>query len=130
MNDPTERPVVVCVDDEAPILAALRRTLRHEAFEFLATEKPDQAIEWILTRGAQVVIADQRMPTVTGLELLDLVKACSPRTVRIMLTGHSDLTGVMKWKNLDSIQLLLRKPWDDAQLKETLRRILKLESVA
>jgi response regulator RpfG family c-di-GMP phosphodiesterase len=126
MAETAERPVVVCVDDEPGILSALRRVLRHEDIEFLATEKPAEALDWVLLRQARLVIADQRMPGVTGLELLDLVKSCSPSTIRIMLTGQSDLTGVMKWKNLDSIQLLLRKPWDDEELKEVLRRLLKL----
>lgn len=124
MAETSERPVVVCVDDEPGILSALRRVLRHEDIEFLATEKPAEALDWVLLRQARLVIADQRMPVVTGLELLELVKRCSPSTIRIMLTGQSDLTGVMKWKNLDSIQLLLRKPWDDAELKAILRRLL------
>jgi response regulator RpfG family c-di-GMP phosphodiesterase len=126
MGETAERPVVVCVDDEPSILSALRRVLRHEDIEFLATEKPAEAMDWVLLRKARLVIADQRMPVMTGLEFLELVKRTSPSTIRIMLTGHSDLTGVMKWKNLDSIQVLLRKPWDDAELKEILRRLLKL----
>ena len=124
MSDFEERPVVVCVDDDASILSALRRTLRNEPYEFLATESPSDALDWVLVRKARVVLADQRMPVVTGLEFLDLVRACSPSTVRIMITGQSDLTGVIKRKKLESIQKLIRKPWDDTQLKELLRRLL------
>ena len=126
MSDFEERPVVVCVDDDASILSALRRTLRNEPYEFLATENPSDALDWVLVRKARVVLADQRMPIVTGLEFLDLVRACSPSTVRIMITGQSDLSGVLKRKSLESIQKLIRKPWDDLQLKELLRRLLGL----
>ena len=124
MRDSTERPVVVCVDDDASILSALRRTFRQEPFEFLATEDATEALDWVLLRKARIVLADQRMPVVTGLEFLDLVKACSPSTIRIMITGQSDLTGILQRKKLESIQKLIRKPWDDAQLKAVLRGLL------
>jgi response regulator RpfG family c-di-GMP phosphodiesterase len=126
MSDLEERPVVVCVDDDASILSALRRTLRNEPYEFLATESPSDALDWVLTRKARIVLADQRMPIVTGLEFLDLVRACSPSTARIMITGQSDLSGVLQRKKLESIQKLIRKPWDDVQLKDLLRRLLGL----
>ena len=124
MIDSTERPVVVCVDDDTGILSALRRTFRSEPFEFLATEDATEALDWVLIRKARIVLADQRMPVVTGLEFLDLVKACSPSTIRIMITGQSDLTGILQRKKLESIQKLIRKPWDDGQLKATLRGLL------
>ena len=124
MSDVEERPVVICVDDDVSILSALRRTLRFEPYEFLATENPTEALDWVLLRKARVVLADQRMPVVTGLEFLDLVKACSPATVRVMITGQSDLTGVIQRKKLESIQKLVRKPWNDAELKGLLRRLL------
>ena len=124
MIDSAERPVVVCVDDDTSILSALRRTFRQEPFEFLATEDATEALDWVLIRKARIVLADQRMPVVTGLEFLDLVKACSPSTIRIMITGQSDLTGILQRKKLESIQKLIRKPWDDGQLKATLRGLL------
>jgi adenylate cyclase len=124
MGDSEERPVIVCVDDDPGILSSLRRALRQEPFEFLATENPAEALDWVLVRKARVVLADQRMPIVTGLEFLGLVRACSPSTVRIMITGQSDLTGVLHRKKLESIQKLIRKPWDDAELKGLLRRLL------
>jgi response regulator RpfG family c-di-GMP phosphodiesterase len=116
--------VVVCVDDELPILAALRRLLRHEPYEFLATDRPDLAMAWVLEKKADLVIADQRMPGISGLEILETVKLCSPRTVRVMLTGQSDLTGILKIKGLEAIDRLVRKPWDADELKNTLRILL------
>jgi DNA-binding NtrC family response regulator len=116
--------VVVCVDDDPPILSSLRRLLRNEPYQFLITEAPDEAMNWILQKQASIVIADQRMPLMTGLDLLELVRACSPSTIRVMLTGHSELTEVMKLKKIDAIQKLLRKPWDGDELKYTLRELL------
>jgi adenylate cyclase len=125
MSDVEERPVVICVDDDPSILSALRRTLRNEPYDFLATGNPAEALDWVLLRKARVVLADQRMPVMTGLEFLDLVKVCSPATARVMITGQSDLTGVIQRKKLESIQKLVRKPWDDAELKGLLRRLLE-----
>ena len=73
-----EDRVVVCIDDEPAILASLRRLFRNEPFELLTTEKPDEAMTWVIEKRARVVIADQRMPSMTGLQLLEMVRACSP----------------------------------------------------
>jgi len=129
MIESAERPVVVCVDDDPSILSALRRTFRQEPFEFLPTENPSEALDWVLLRKARIVLADQRMPVLTGLEFLDLVRNCSPSTLRIMITGQSDLTGILKREKLESIQKLVRKPWDDAELKDLLRRLLGVATV-
>ena len=119
-----EDRVVVCVDDEPAILASLRRLFRNESCTLLTTEKPDEAMTWVLERKARVMIADQRMPSMTGLQLLEMVKACSPATVRVMLTGQSDLTSIMKRKTIDTIEHLVRKPWEPEELKSVVRKLL------
>ncbi len=124
MNQVDEERVVVCVDDEPAILSSLRRLLRKEPYVFLTTENPEEAMAWVLERKARVVIADQRMPTMSGLQLLELVQACSPATVRVMLTGQSDLTGVLTRSEILAIEHLLRKPWDPEQLKDAVRKCL------
>jgi DNA-binding NtrC family response regulator len=116
--------VVVCVDDEPAILASLRRLFRNEPCVVLTTEKPDEAMTWVLERKARVVIADQRMPSMSGLQLLEMVQACSPGTARVMLTGQSDLTGILKRRSLEAVELLVRKPWEPDEFKNTVRRLL------
>src|SRR6185295_417533 len=124
-----EERVVVCIDDEPAILASLRRLFRNEPCTLLTTEKPDEAMAWVLERKARVVIADQRMPSMTGLQLLEMVKACSPETVRVMLTGQSDLTSIMKRKTIDTVEHLVRKPWEPEELKITLRKLLERRGI-
>jgi len=121
MNDEL---VVVCVDDEPAILASLRRLFRNEPYVLLTTEKPDEAMTWVLERKARVVIADQRMPSMSGLQLLEMVQACSPTTARVMLTGQSDLTGILKRRSILAIEQLVRKPWEPEEFKNTVRRLL------
>jgi len=124
MDEVPGKPVIVCVDDEAAILGSLTRMLRNEPYEFLTTQNPGEAVDWILQRQAQLVIADQRMPSVSGLQLLEIVKACSPRTIRVMLTGHSDLSGILNQNKIDTIERLIRKPWDPQDFKRILRELL------
>ncbi|HLY09507.1 MAG TPA: response regulator [Planctomycetota bacterium] len=122
--------VVVSIDDEPEVLRSLQRLLRREPYEFLTTEKPDQALDWILQKHASMIIADQRMPSMSGLDLLEIVRHCSPSTVRVMLTAHSELTGIMKIKKIDAIQRLLRKPWDSEELKHCLRELLQEQELS
>ena len=116
--------VVVCVDDEPAILAALRRVLRDEPYRLLTTEKPDEAMDWVLAEKADVLIADQRMPSITGLQLLELAQACSPTTARVLISGQSDLSGITELKKLAAIQRLVRKPWDSDDLRTAIRELL------
>jgi response regulator RpfG family c-di-GMP phosphodiesterase len=130
-DDGTDRgksAVVVCLDDEPQILSALRRLLRNEPYEFLATDRPDVALTWVVERRAELVIADQRMPGISGLEVLETVRLCSPETVRVMLTAHSDLSEVLQVRGIDAIERLVRKPWDGEELKRTLRLLLATRS--
>ena len=119
-----ESTVVVCLDDEPQILSALRRLLRNEPYDFLSTERPDEALAWVVDRRAALVIADQRMPGISGLEVLETVRLCSPETVRVLLTAQSDLTEVLQVRGIDAIDRLVRKPWDGEELKKLLRLLL------
>ena len=125
MKETGVEQVVVCVDDEPAILSALRRLLRNEPYEVLTTEKPDEAMAWVVARNASVLIADQRMPSMTGLQLLEMARACSPRTARVMLTGQSDLTGILQRSAIEAIDQLVRKPWEPDELKGILRKLLQ-----
>ena len=125
MNEIADREVVVCIDDEPEILSSLRRLLRNEPYEVLTTEKPDEAVAWVLETKSLVLIADQRKPAMAGLQLLEIVQVCSPGTARVMLTGQSDLTGVMKVRTLEAISRLVRKPWEPEELRSILRELVR-----
>ena len=81
-------------------------------------------MSWVLEIHGRVVTADQLLPGLSVLELLELVGACSPSSVRVMVSGQSDLTGVIQRKKLEAIDRLLRKPWDGEELKTALRSLL------
>ena len=119
----TKRPVVLIVDDEARILTAMRRALRREEYEILTADGPYEALEMIDQQSIDLVLSDQMMPGMRGTELLEEIGRRRPQVVRILITGWTESMRADELGAL-GIQGPLAKPWDDAELKETLRKAL------
>jgi DNA-binding NtrC family response regulator len=111
----TVLPTVLFVDDEERIVRSLRMLFRGRC-EVLATTSGRQAIEWVRQRRVHVVVSDQRMPEVTGVEVLRAVAQHSPATMRILLTGYADLGAVTASVNDGEIFRFIEKPWDAQHL--------------
>jgi FixJ family two-component response regulator len=122
------RQVVVLVDDDPQILAALGRLLRDEEFDVMSTIDPQEALEWIRSRDVGVLIADDRMPVISGTSLFHLAKSCSPKTARIMLTGYAG-EGLIVHARKEGLYLVFAKPWDDRELKRVIRERLREREV-
>lgn len=117
------RPIVVCVDDEPQILAALYRLLRREPYEVRTTSDPDEALEWVRAGGVSLLMADYRMPGMSGTTLLQIAKAASPQTARMMLTGYAGESLVISAGEA-GLMTLVGKPWDDEALKREIETLL------
>lgn len=119
-----ERPLVLLVDDEPHVLAALRRTLRREGLEIETVGTPTEALERLARPpSVDLVISDQKMPGRTGVELLQEIRRLSPGTARILLSGWSadiDPTAL----DAAGCSAVVSKPWDDAELKQQIREAL------
>ncbi len=107
------------VDDEPNNLLLLKINLE-KWFEVITTAKPEEAIGIIEKENIGVLITDQRMPKITGIELAERVKARFPLTVIIILTAFDDTNVILKALNLGGIFRYLLKPWDLNDLKQTL----------
>lgn len=105
------RPVVMFVDDEVRILTALGAIFRPH-YRVQIADDPVKALEMIKRLPVQVLVSDQRMPGMPGVELLRLVREMSPRTVRILLTGYSDLASIVGSINEGEVWRFINKPWD------------------
>ncbi|MBI3857842.1 MAG: response regulator [Planctomycetes bacterium] len=115
---------VLCVDDEPAVLAALRRTLRREPYELVMARSPLEALEWAKSRQFSVVISDERMPGLSGTEMLRTIRESSPETLGILLTGYPEgITRSIGYGKM--IRWLFVKPWDDLQMIRTIRRLLQ-----
>ncbi len=119
------RPVVLFVDDEANVLNALRRSLRKEPYEQLFAQDPKEALEILGKRNVDLVISDHLMPSMDGLSLLKMVKEHYPKIIRVLLTGHADVQMTIAAINEGEVFRFLTKPWDDAELKVTLKNIFE-----
>ncbi len=114
----TKKARVLFVDDEERILNALRTLFRSQYHVFTA-ENGALALEFVKRFGIHVVVSDQRMPGMTGVELLRQVKDVSPNTVRMLLTGYSDLAAIVGSINEGEVFRFVKKPWDNAEMQKT-----------
>ncbi|MDP4535341.1 EAL domain-containing protein [Alkalimonas collagenimarina] len=112
---------LLLLDDEENILSALKRVLRKENYQVCTATNAEQAFELLALHDIQVVVSDQRMPGMSGTEFLSKVKAMYPDTVRLVLSGYTDLKSVTAAINEGAIYKFLTKPWDDQQLREEIR---------
>lgn len=113
-------PEVLVVDDEPEVLRSLEDLLRKE-FQVHATSDAEAALQLLATRPIAAVITDQRMPKVSGTELLARAVKLRPDTVRILLTGYSDIDATIRAVNDGRVFHYLTKPWAADELLELLR---------
>jgi len=118
-------PLVVCVDDEPQILSSLARLLRREPYRLRTTTDPEEALEWIRVEDVALLVADYRMPGMSGTTLLQIAKASSPGTARMMLTGYPGETLIITAGEA-GLMHLVGKPWDDEALKGKIRGLLTM----
>jgi DNA-binding NarL/FixJ family response regulator len=119
-----EKHTVVLIDDEPAVLASLRRVLRAEPYDVLATSSPVEALEWIRRGDVSLMLVDQRMPGMCGTELAECARRLSPRTMRVMLTGYPG-NALVQHGLAEDVQWLIGKPWNDDALRLSIRRLLR-----
>ncbi|MBI2307640.1 MAG: EAL domain-containing protein [Rhodocyclales bacterium] len=112
---------ILLVDDEPSVLAALKRVLRREGYTIFTADGGAEGLERLATHEVGVVISDARMPGMSGAEFLGRVREMHPDTVRIMLSGYTDLQAVTQAVNSGELFRFLTKPWDDRELVEVVR---------
>lgn len=111
------RRTILVVDDEESILSSLKRLFRRDGYRILTANSGVQGLEMLAGNTVDVVISDQRMPNMTGVEFLRQVKQLYPETVRIVLSGYTELNSITEAINEGAIYKFLTKPWDDEQLR-------------
>ena len=116
--------IVLLVDDEPRVLDSLEALLASD-YQILRAQRADEAIEMLLTQPIALIISDQRMPGMSGTDLLARSRDVSPDTVRILLTGFTDADALMESINAANIYHFIPKPWDPKELLHTVRRGLE-----
>ncbi|MFH1797766.1 MAG: hybrid sensor histidine kinase/response regulator [Candidatus Omnitrophota bacterium] len=115
---------VVILDDETNILKALKRLFRDEAFGVYVTTSYAEALEAMEKNKVKVVITDQKMPLISGIEFLKKVNEKYPGTLRVLFTGYADIKVAEDAINLGEVYRFIEKPWDDSELKNCVREAI------
>lgn len=113
------------IDDEANILAALKRLFRPLGYNILTAESGAEALALLEQETVDLVVCDMRMPAMTGAEVLEQARLKWPDVVRILLTGYSDLESTVAAINRGEIYRYIAKPWNDNDIALTVRDALE-----
>src|SRR5438874_6712465 len=114
-----KRPILV-VDDEPDMLFSLKGLLRQE-FEVYTASSAAEGLKILEEQVIHLVMTDQRMPQVTGVEFLRQIKNEHPAAMRLIFTGHADINAVIDAINQGSVFRYIAKPWDPEELVAALR---------
>ena len=107
---------ILFIDDEERILSALKALFR-DRYHVFTTTSCQKALDFVSKYAMHVIISDQRMPEMLGVEFLRRSREISPNTVRILLTGYSDLAAIVGSINDGEVYRFVSKPWDNTELK-------------
>jgi two-component system, probable response regulator PhcQ len=118
---------VLIVDDNAHVLNSLCRALSEEPYRVITASSAAEGLKILGQEDIALLITDHRMPGMTGLELLWLTQHLHPETLTVLLTGHADLDLTIELINRTSVYRILLKPWQETELKTTIRSALQLK---
>lgn len=108
---------ILLVDDEENITSSLTRLLRRDGYTILRAHSAAEGLEVLSRHTVGVIISDQRMPGMTGTEFLTKVRELYPDTVRVVLSGYTELNSVTEAINRGAVYKFLTKPWEDDLLR-------------
>ena len=117
----TQDATLLLVDDDEHVLRALRRVLRRSRCHVLEAPDAARALEILEQEPVHVVVSDYRMPGMSGVEFLRVVKERYPRVQRVLLTGQADSSAIEEAVNQSEIFRFIWKPWDDSHLLLTIQ---------
>lgn len=116
---------LLLVDDDANILRSLSRVFAEEEYSVFTASDGSEALEVMRRVPIDLIISDQKMPGMSGLEFLEKTMDDYPDVIRIILTGHAELNDAIRAINSGSVYKFILKPWNNDDLKVTVKRALE-----
>ncbi len=123
------RPCILFVDDEERVVNQLRIIFRQD-YEVHTATSGAAALQILQSTQIDVVVSDQRMPGMTGIEFLDQVRRLQPSAMRLLLTGYSDLAAIVGSVNEGEVFRFINKPWDHAEIQAIIASAVPAGSAA
>jgi response regulator RpfG family c-di-GMP phosphodiesterase len=124
--DSENKETVLFVDDEPAILSSLKRLFRKSSFNCCFAESGEEGLKLLEQQPFDLIVSDMRMPKMSGAEFLAIARSKWPDTIRILLTGHSDISSTIDALNKGGIYRYISKPWNDQELDEAIEQSLRL----
>jgi diguanylate cyclase (GGDEF)-like protein/PAS domain S-box-containing protein len=121
---------LLLVDDEDNIVASVKRLLRKSGYKIVTANSGAQGLQRLAEHSVDVIVSDQRMPGMTGVEFLRRAKELYPETVRIVLSGYTELQSITDAVNEGAIYKFLTKPWDDELLRKHIEEAFTQKGLA
>lgn len=129
MTEATENKArILFIDDEPRILVALKALFR-SSYEVFTANSGAAALDVLRDNDVDVIVSDQRMPNMTGVEVLRNAREMRPRAIRVLLTGYSDLSAILGAINDGEIFRFINKPWSNNELRETIAAAVRASTV-
>jgi DNA-binding NtrC family response regulator len=117
---------IIIVDDTREVLASFKRELRKEPYNVFYVGGGEEALEILSENPCKLIISDIKMPKMDGFELLARVQELYPDTIRVVLSGHSDVELILNLVNKGGIYRYLTKPWEMEDIKTIIRQCIEL----
>lgn len=125
MMSDAKKGTLLCVDDEPYILRSLQWLLKKD-FQVQTAVGGTEGLQMVKAHDFDVIMSDQRMPGMTGAQFLAQVKDLSPRSMRLLLTGYSDMPDLLSSVNDGEIWQFIQKPWNNENLKHVLSTAVQI----
>lgn len=130
LHAPQRQRRLLLVDDEPNIVAALKRLLRGERYQIYSAHSGQEGLDLLAQHAIDVIVSDQRMPGMLGVDFLRKSKQLYPDTIRIMLSGYTELQSVTDAVNEGAIYKFLTKPWEDELLRKQIADAFRVKEIA
>jgi EAL domain-containing protein (putative c-di-GMP-specific phosphodiesterase class I)/FixJ family two-component response regulator len=117
MRTRTRTRTILLVDDEPNVVSSLKRLFRRDGYTILSATSGQEGLDVLAKHPVDIILSDQRMPGMTGVEFLRSAKKLYPNTLRIVLSGYTELQSVTDAINEGAVFRFLTKPWIDDQLR-------------
>lgn len=121
---------LLLVDDEPNVISSLKRLMRRDGYHILSAGSAQEGLELLSRNPVEVIVTDQRIPGMTGVEFLNRAKAIYPDTIRIVLSVYAELQAVTSAINEGTVYRFLTKPWDGEQLRSFIKEAFDHKELA
>lgn len=116
---------ILYIDDEPNNLTAFKATYRRD-YTVHTAESAEEAFSIVRDKNLHVIISDQRMPQMTGVEFFEKIRHDYPEPIRILLTGYADIEAVIAAINRGEVYRYITKPWDEQDLRVTIENAFEI----